>query len=77
MARNDPVPQPGPADVPGGAGPDEWIEAAKECKYLPENDMKRLCEVVKEFLMEGVFDQPFHCQTCTRRSGNTLLLSSL
>ena len=47
------VPQPGPARLSKGAGPDEWLEAAKECKYLPEADMKRLCEIVKECLMEG------------------------
>lgn len=47
------VPQPGPACLSKGAGPDEWLEAAKECKYLPEADMKRLCEIVKECLMEG------------------------
>lgn len=36
-----------------GGGPDEWLEQAKKCKYLPESDMKRLCELVKECLMEG------------------------
>jgi hypothetical protein len=54
MAKLDSdVPQPGPARLSKGAGPDEWLEAAKECKYLPEADMKRLCEIVKECLMEG------------------------
>lgn len=53
MAKDPSVPQPGPATVTPGAGPDEWLEAARECKYLPEQDMKRLCEIVKEFLMEG------------------------
>jgi serine/threonine-protein phosphatase PP1-1 len=47
------VPQPGPARLSKGAGPDEWLEQAKTCKYLPEADMKRLCEIVKECLMEG------------------------
>ena len=37
-----------------GGGPDEWLEMAKKCKYLPESDMKRLCELVKECLMEGM-----------------------
>ena len=49
------VPQPGPARLSKGAGPDEWLEQAKTCKYLPEADMKRLCEIVKECLMEGAF----------------------
>lgn len=53
MAKDPDVPQPGPARLSKGAGPDEWLEAAKECKYLPEPDMKRLCEIVKECLMEG------------------------
>jgi hypothetical protein len=51
------VPQPGPARLSKGAGPDEWLEQAKTCKYLPEADMKRLCEIVKECLMEGVYPQ--------------------
>jgi serine/threonine-protein phosphatase PP1-1 len=53
MAKDSDVPQPGPARLTKGAGPDEWLEQAKQCKYLPEADMKRLCEIVKEYLMEG------------------------
>ena len=53
MPNGDKVPQPGPARLSKGAGPDEWLEAAKQCKYLPEAHMKQLCEIVKEFLMEG------------------------
>lgn len=53
MVRDTDVPQPGPARLAPGAGPDEWLEQAKQCKYLPEPDMKRLCEIVKECLMEG------------------------
>lgn len=56
MAKDNDVPQPGPARLSKGAGPDEWLEQAKQCKYLPEADMKRLCEIVKEYLMEGKFD---------------------
>jgi|TARA_R110002003_G_scaffold32_11_gene2017 serine/threonine-protein phosphatase PP1-1 len=52
------VPQPGPARLSKGAGPDEWLEQAKTCKYLPEADMKRLCEIVKECLMEESNIQP-------------------
>ncbi|KAJ9667570.1 sporulation-induced protein [Coniosporium apollinis] len=58
MAKDPDVPQPGPARLSKGAGPDEWLEAAKECKYLPEPDMKRLCEIVKECLMEESNIQP-------------------
>jgi hypothetical protein len=53
MAKDPSVPIPGPARLSKGAGPDEWLEQAKQCKYLPEADMKRLCEIVKECLMEG------------------------
>jgi len=58
MARDSDVPQPGPARLSPGAGPDEWLEQAKQCKYLPEADMKRLCEIVKECLMEESNIQP-------------------
>lgn len=54
MPKDNDVPQPGPARLAKGAGPDEWLEQAKQCKYLPEADMKRLCEIVKECLMEGM-----------------------
>ena len=47
------VPQPGPAKLKRNAGPDEWLEAAKDCKYLSEQHMKQLCEIVKEYMMEG------------------------
>jgi serine/threonine-protein phosphatase PP1-1 len=53
MVKDSDVPQPGAARLSKGAGPDEWLESAKQCKYLPEADMKRLCEIVKECLMEG------------------------
>ncbi|KAK4574794.1 sporulation-induced protein [Recurvomyces mirabilis] len=60
MARDrDPdVPQPGPAQLSSHAGPDEWLTQAKLCRYLPESDMKRLCETVKEYLMEESNIQP-------------------
>ncbi|KAI9703791.1 MAG: hypothetical protein M1836_007561 [Candelina mexicana] len=58
MPKADQVPQPGPARISKGGGPDEWLEAAKQCKYLPEADMKRLCEIVKECLMEESNIQP-------------------
>jgi len=31
---------------------DEWIAIAAQCRYLPENDLKRLCDMVSEILME-------------------------
>ncbi|KAI9774340.1 MAG: hypothetical protein M1840_004234 [Geoglossum simile] len=58
MSRGEPIPQPGPARISKGAGPDEWLEMAKQCKYLPESEMKRLCEIVKECLMEESNIQP-------------------
>lgn len=54
MAVDESVPQPGPAQLPRGAGPDEWLDQARRCRYLPEADIKRLCEIVKEYLMEGM-----------------------
>jgi len=38
--------------------PDEWIETLKQCKYLPEADLKELCELVKELLLEESNVQP-------------------
>jgi hypothetical protein len=26
---------------------DEWLETVKQCKFLPEQDLKVLCEIVK------------------------------
>ena len=52
---DDTVPVPGPAKLKRHAGPDEWLEAAKDCKYLSEQHMKELCEIVKEYMMEGRF----------------------
>ncbi|WAR30868.1 PPP6-like protein, partial [Mya arenaria] len=37
---------------------DKWIEIAKECKYLPENDLKWLCDMVCELLLEESNVQP-------------------
>lgn len=53
MPNGNKVPQPGPARHSKGGGPDEWLEQAKQCKYLSEADMKQLCEILKEYLMEG------------------------
>lgn len=37
---------------------DKWIDIAKECKYLPEGDLKQLCEIVCDILMEESNVQP-------------------
>lgn len=37
---------------------DEWIESVKQCKYLPEKDLKQLCDRVKELLAEESNVQP-------------------
>ncbi|KKY19926.1 putative tor signaling pathway phosphatase [Phaeomoniella chlamydospora] len=58
MASKPKVPQPGPARLKRNAGPDEWLDAAKNCKYLSEAHMKQLCEMVKEFMMEESNIQP-------------------
>lgn len=39
-------------------GPDQWLEDIKNYKYLPESDMKVLCEKVKDLLMEESNIQP-------------------
>ncbi|KAH8245782.1 hypothetical protein KR026_003846, partial [Drosophila bipectinata] len=31
---------------------DKWIEIVKECKYLPENELKKLCDMVCDILIE-------------------------
>ncbi|KAI9311685.1 Metallo-dependent phosphatase-like protein [Dichotomocladium elegans] len=38
--------------------PDEWLETVRKCEYLPENDIKKLCEMVKELLVEESNIQP-------------------
>ncbi|EAA07900.6 serine/threonine-protein phosphatase 6 catalytic subunit-like [Anopheles arabiensis] len=37
---------------------DQWIEIVKQCKYLPENDLKKLCDIVCELLIEESNVQP-------------------
>lgn len=37
---------------------DKWIEIVKECKYLPEPDLRKLCEYVRELLIEESNIQP-------------------
>ncbi|ORX90702.1 Metallo-dependent phosphatase [Basidiobolus meristosporus CBS 931.73] len=40
--------------------PAEWLDTILECKHLSEQDMKKLCEMVKELLMEESNVQPVH-----------------
>lgn len=40
---------------------DQWLETVRECKYLPEPDLKKLCERVKELLLEESNVQPVDC----------------
>lgn len=50
----DKVPQPGAAKIaPNSTNLDEWLSCALKCQYLPEAIIKRLCEICKEFMMEG------------------------
>jgi len=37
---------------------DEWIATARECKYLEENDLKKLCDLVRTYLLEESNVQP-------------------
>jgi len=37
---------------------DSWVEQCKKCKFLPEPDLKRLCEIVKGLLLEESNVQP-------------------
>ena len=37
---------------------DKWVELTADCKYLPENELKQLCEMVCDLLMEESNIQP-------------------
>lgn len=37
---------------------DRWIEIAKNCKYLPETELKKLCDLVCSLLLEESNIQP-------------------
>jgi len=39
---------------------DQWIEAVRNCEHLTENQLKLLCDRVKEILMEESNVQPVH-----------------
>ena len=54
------LPKPGPAKLSksGQNDVDEWLKCAFNNQYLPEATMKKLCEICKEYLMEGGTLQP-------------------
>lgn len=37
---------------------DRWLDISRECKYLPENDLKQLCDLVCDLLLEESNIQP-------------------
>ena len=37
---------------------DKWVELTAECKYLPENELKQLCDLVCDLLLEESNIQP-------------------
>jgi hypothetical protein len=55
MATGKKLPKPGPAKLSkhGYNDVDEWLKCAFNNQYLPEAVMKKLCEICKEYLMEG------------------------
>ncbi|VEL33531.1 unnamed protein product [Protopolystoma xenopodis] len=40
---------------------DKWISLVKQCKYLPENELRKLCNYVCELLLEECNVQPVSC----------------
>ena len=41
-----------------GGDLDAWIASMRECKLLPEHDLKHLCEYVQELMLEESTVQP-------------------
>jgi len=37
---------------------DKWVEISQDCKYLPENELKQLCDLVCDLLLEESNIQP-------------------
>ncbi|CAF0846872.1 unnamed protein product [Didymodactylos carnosus] len=37
---------------------DKWLELIKDCKYLPETDLKKLCTIISDILFEESNVQP-------------------
>ena len=56
MPDSKKLPKPGPAKLSksGYNDVDEWLKCAFNNQYLPEPVMKKLCEICKEYLMEGL-----------------------
>jgi hypothetical protein len=46
---------------------DEWLEQAKNCFPLPEESMKKLCEIVKTLLIEESNIQPVSSPVTVKR----------
>lgn len=41
-----------------GIDPEKWLEAVRDCRYLPERDLKKLCDLVVNILVEESNVQP-------------------
>ena len=55
---------------------DVWIEKLRKCEYLPENDLKALCEYVEDILVEESNVQvgfPAAARASPRRKENLLV----
>jgi len=37
---------------------DQWLATVRKCKFLPENELKQLCDIVKELLLQESNVQP-------------------
>ena len=62
------LPKPGPAKLSKSGQNDvnEWLKCAFNNQYLPEATMKKLCEICKEYLMEGGNPRAFApCRSCS------------
>ena len=53
-----PLPPISTASTMAIGNPDTWIAQLRQCKYLPEPDIKALCEIVRGILMEESNIQP-------------------
>lgn len=54
---------------------DQWIEVAKTCKYLPEDDLRELCNFVCDLLLEepNVFPVQTPVTVCGDIHGQVLM----
>jgi hypothetical protein len=44
--------------------PDEWLETVRKCEYLPEQDIKKLCEMVTPCSYKTNLEW-IHASSCT------------